>query len=89
MPPIEGFISSPTFQKKILAENNQQKHLRIYDLDVNFKGNEIGGDAYIKYGSQSKPKRIHVNPGETVEKTSKIVAKKGIIQEVKMRFTGK
>jgi len=88
MPPIEGFISSPTLEEKIFVKDNQQAHFRVYDLDINFKGNKTGGNVSIKYGSQPKPKMINVNQGETIEKKPKVIAKGGVVEEIKIRISG-
>lgn len=89
MAPIKGEFFSSTLTESILAKNGQQKHFHIYDLDVNLKGNETGGDAFYKHDSQTKPKKIHVEPGETIEKQVKVVAKGAVLEEIKMRFVGK
>lgn len=89
MAPIEGHFFSPTLKKSILAKNGRQEHFHIYDLSVDLEGNEAGGYAFYKHDSQTKPKKIHVESGETIEKQVKVVAKGGVLEEIKMRFTGK
>jgi len=89
MAPIEGRFFSPTLKENILAQNGKEQHFHVNDLSVSLKGYETGGDASYKHDSQKKYKKIHVEPGETIEKQVKVVAKGGVIEEIKMRFIGK
>lgn len=89
MAPIEGFISSPTFQKEIIAGNSKDKHLRIYDINLDLTGELNGGIASIKRDSKKNSTELHLKQGEIQEKSYTVVAKGGVLEEIKMRFIGK
>ncbi|MDD2224730.1 MAG: hypothetical protein PHP97_01030 [Candidatus Shapirobacteria bacterium] len=89
MAPIEGRFISPTLEENILAQNGKERHFNVNDLRVILKGYETGGDVSYKHVSQKNYRKIHVEPGEIIEKQVKVVAKGGVIEKIGMRFIGK
>lgn len=89
MPPIEVLISTPSINKKIVVENGQVEHFRRYDLSVYVKGDTFGGNCYTKHDSQPKSKEFHINSGEIIERTCKVITKGGVLEKIKITLEGK
>lgn len=77
----------PVETRKIPANNSIDK--RINDIKIHIEGEENGGAIEIKRDSKKNSTKLNLQSGETQVRKYTVVAKGGVLKDIKMKFIGK